>query len=63
MNAIYENSTDTELGSCWGCAVPIAKELPCIYEAIKSVRVTTLRNCGVDKSEVSTAVDCRGATR
>jgi hypothetical protein len=53
MNPIYENSTDTSLGSCWGCAVTIAKELPCIYDAIKSVSVQALLDCGVDKSDVS----------
>ncbi|KAK4031652.1 hypothetical protein C8A01DRAFT_41903 [Parachaetomium inaequale] len=58
MNAIYENSTDTDLGSCWGCAVTIAKELPCIYEAIKTVSVSALLNCGVDKSDLCNCADC-----
>jgi len=53
INPIYENSTDTDLGSCWGCAVTIAKELPCIYQAIKTVSVSALLNCGVAKPDVS----------
>lgn len=56
MNAIYENSTDTDLGSCWGCAVTIAKELPCIYQGIKLSSVSALLDCGVAKSDVS-AID------
>jgi hypothetical protein len=58
MNAIYENSTDKELGSCWGCAVTIAKELPCIYDAIKTVTPSSLLNCGVNKTDVRHCCCC-----
>jgi hypothetical protein len=53
MNVIYENSTDTELGSCWGCVVTVGKELPCVYDAVKAGSFGPLLNCGVDKSDVS----------
>ncbi len=53
MNVIYQNSTETELGSCWGCVVTIGKELPCAYDAVKTGSFSPLLNCGVDKSDVS----------
>jgi len=58
MNVIYENSTDIELGSCWGCVVTIGKELPCIYEAIKTGSVKALLNCGVGKTDLCHCADC-----
>ena len=53
MNVIYENSTDDELGSCWSCIPTIAKESPCVLQAIKEKSFKPLLNCGVTKADVS----------
>jgi hypothetical protein len=43
----------TELGGCFGCLATVAKELPCIYYAVKGGGFDSLTKCGVGKPDVS----------
>ncbi|KAM7215692.1 hypothetical protein V8F06_008983, partial [Rhypophila decipiens] len=58
MNVIYKNSTDDELGSCWSCIPTIAKETPCVYQAIKEKSFKPLLTCGVTKADLCQCADC-----
>lgn len=41
------------LGSCFGCIFTVAKEVPCIYTAIKNRDPSALLQCGIGKTDVS----------
>jgi hypothetical protein len=62
FNAMFPNTTwlqardgsnVTELGGCFGCLATVAKELPCIYYAVKGGGFDSLTKCGVGKPDVS----------
>ncbi|KAK1928063.1 hypothetical protein DB88DRAFT_508109 [Papiliotrema laurentii] len=67
FNAMFPNTTSlqardgsnvTELGGCFGCLATVAKELPCIYYAVKGGGFDSLTKCGVGKPDLCECVDC-----
>ncbi|KAL9949959.1 hypothetical protein ACHAP6_000677 [Verticillium nonalfalfae] len=46
------------LGSCFGCIFTVAKEVPCIYTAIKNRDPSALLQCGIGKTDICECVDC-----
>ncbi|CRK16140.1 hypothetical protein BN1723_002304 [Verticillium longisporum] len=45
-------------GSCFGCIFTVAKEVPCIYTAIKNRDPSALLQCGIGKTDICECVDC-----
>jgi len=58
LNPFYQDGPKDGLGSCWGCALTIAKELPCIATAIETEDISVLLGCGVDKPDVCNCLSC-----
>ncbi|KAM0325838.1 hypothetical protein ACHAQA_007140 [Verticillium albo-atrum] len=46
------------LGGCFGCLITVAKEVPCIYNAIKGGGFSALLQCGVGKSDICDCINC-----
>lgn len=57
-NALYAPDTNGSVGGCFGCLVTVAREIPCIYEAIKNKDPKDLLNCGVSKSGICDCLSC-----